>query len=148
VRKLEKGEESKIMKFCKVSLFFALFVAVCLPAMGQTAMRVDIPFNFVAVGKSLPAGHYTVANIGTQSGQMWSISDDHNRPVAIMNTNQAGSQKAHRPSLVFLQAGGTYSLTQIWNRDYGRAVPQEHVKHTLVSKDKSKSDKYVEIAAE
>jgi hypothetical protein len=137
------------MKFCKVSLFFALLVAVCLPAMGQTAMRVDIPFNFVALGKSLPAGHYTVARYGTPSGQMWSISDDRARTVMIMNTNPAGSpQKAHRSSLVFLQAGGTYSLIQIWNWDSGRDVPQSHVKHTLVSKDESKSDNYVEIGAE
>jgi hypothetical protein len=148
VRKLEQWGESKIMKFCKVSLFFALLVAVCLPAMGQTAMRIDIPFNFVAVGKSLPAGHYKVARCGTQSGQMWSIYDDRDRAVVIMNTNLAGSQKAHHPSLVFLQAGGTYSLIQIWNWDSGRDVPQSHVKHTLVSKDESKSDKYVEIGAE
>ena len=137
------------MKFCKVSLFFALLVAVCLPAMGQTAMRVDIPFNFVAVGKSMPAGHYRVARYGTPSGQMWSISDEQDRTVMIMNTNQAeSSQKAHRPSLVFRQAGGTYSLIQIWDWDSGRDVFQSHVKHTLVSKDESKSDKYVEIAAE
>jgi hypothetical protein len=136
------------MKFCKVSLFFALLVAVCLPAMGQTAIRVDIPFNFVAVGKSLPAGHYTVARFLTPSGNMWSISDDQARTVMVMNTNQDGSQKAHRPSLVFLQAGGTYSLIQIWNWDSGRDVPQSQVKHTLVSKDESKSDKYVEIGAE
>jgi hypothetical protein len=134
------------MKFCKVSLFFALLVAVCLPAMGQTAMRVDIPFNFVAVGKSMPAGHYRVARYGTPSGNMWSISDD--QASAVMNTNQDGSQKAHRPSLVFRQAGGTYSLIQIWDWDSGRDVFQSHVKHTLVSKDESKSDKYVEIAAE
>jgi hypothetical protein len=134
------------MKLCKVSLFFALLVAVCLPAIGQTAMRVNIPFNFVAVGKSLPAGHYTVERFGTPSGNMWSITSDQGS--AVMNTDQAGSLKAHRPSLVFLQAGGTYSLIQIWNWDSGRDVPQAHVKHTLVSKDESKSDKYVEIAAE
>ncbi|MGA7926073.1 MAG: hypothetical protein WCA20_08760 [Candidatus Sulfotelmatobacter sp.] len=135
------------MKLCKSSLFFALLVAVCLPAVGQTAMRVDIPFNFVAAGKSLPAGHYTVARFLTPSANIWSISDD--QASAIMNTNQAdSSQKAHRSSLVFLRAGGTYSLIQIWNWDSGRDVPQAHVKHTLVSKDESKSDQYVEIAAE
>jgi hypothetical protein len=137
------------MKLCKISLFFALLVAVCLPAMGQTAMRVDIPFNFVALGKSLPAGHYKVARYGTPSGQMWSISDDHDRPVIIMNTNEAGSsQKTPRSGLVFVQAGGTYSLIRIWDWDSGREVPQSHVKHTLVSKDESKSDTYFEVAAE
>ena len=136
------------MKLCKVSLFVALFVAVCLPAMGQTGIQVDIPFNFVAMGKSLPAGHYKFARFLTPSGSMWSIADDQGRDVMVMNTNLDGSQKAHRPSLVFLQAGGTYSLIQIWDWNSGRDVPQSHVKHTLVSKDELKSDKYVEIAAE
>jgi hypothetical protein len=135
------------MKLCKVSLFVALFVAVCLPAMGQTGIQVDIPFNFVAMGKSLPAGHYRFARFVTPSRSMWSISDG-TRDVMIMNTNPADSQKAHRPSLVFLQAGGTYSLIQIRDWNSGRDVPQSHVKHTLVSKDELKSDKYVEIAAE
>jgi hypothetical protein len=134
------------MKFCRVSLFFALLVAVCLPAVGQTAMRVDIPFNFIALGKSLPAGHYRVARV-PNSNSLWYLSDDHNG--VIMNTSLVDStQKAHGPSLVFLRAGGAYSLIQIWNGNSGVDVPQWKVKQALVSKDESKGDKYIEIAAE
>lgn len=43
------------MKFCKFGLFFALLAAMCLPAAAQE-LHVDVPFTFVAGGKTLPAG--------------------------------------------------------------------------------------------
>jgi hypothetical protein len=139
------GEVSN-MKFCRVSLFFALLVAACLPAISQTTLRVNVPFNFIAAGKSLPAGQYRVAQI-PNSTCSWYLSNGHTG--AIMLTNPVDSpQKTHHPSLVFLKAGGAYSLVQMWNWNSGVDVPQSHVKQTLVSKDESKGDKYVEIAAE
>lgn len=134
------------MKFCKVSLFFALFVGVCLPALGQNTLRVDIPFNFIAAGQSLPAGHYRVVRLPV-STDAWYISNDHTG--AMMFTNPAeSSRKVHHPGLIFRQAGGTYSLTQIWNSRSGRDVPQANVKQTLVSQVDSKDVKYVEIGTE
>ena len=136
------------MKFCKVSLFFALLVAVCLPAVAQTAMRVDIPFNFIAGGKSLPAGHYIVAHVFGSDNVAWKISDvsDDHATVGFLS-NSVQSSQAHRPSLVFLQAGGAYSLIQIWTgQKLGREVFRSKVKQTLVSE--GVKDKYVEIGAE
>lgn len=134
------------MKFCRVTLFLALLVAACLPAVGQTTLRVDIPFNFVVLGQSLPAGHYIVWR-QTNSTINWYLSD--NRTTLVMQTRLVdSSQKAHGPSLVFLRAGGAYSLIQIWNGRSGLDVPQQNVKQTLVSKDDSKRDEYIEIAAE
>jgi hypothetical protein len=139
------GEVSN-MKFCRVSLFFALLVAACLPAISQTALRVNVPFNFIAAGTSLPAGHYRVVPLAISDGG-WRIFND--QTGASMLTMPADSKHpAHHPSLVFLKAGGAYSLVQMWNWNSGVDVPQSHVKQTLVSKDESKGDKYVEIAAE
>jgi hypothetical protein len=135
------------MKFCKVSLFFALLVAVCLPAVGQTAMRVDIPFNFIAAGKSLPAGHYKVARSSLPSSCAWYITDDHTSAIMVTSLAEP-SQKLHHSSLIFRQAGGTYSLMQIWSQGSGREVPQPKVKQTFVSQVDSKDVKYVEIGAE
>jgi hypothetical protein len=137
------------MKCCKISLFLALLVAACLPSFGQASLRVDVPFNFVASGKSLPAGHYIVwrqTSSVTNPATIWFLSDNHN--TVMMSTMADSSQKAHHPSLVFLRAGGAYSLIQIWNGQSGVDVPQWNVKQTLVSKNEPKSDKYVEIPAE
>jgi hypothetical protein len=142
VRKLKKGRN--LMKFCKLSLLVALFGAVCLPAGAQTALKVNIPFNFVAAGKSLPAGQYRVTSLD-KPDNAWVISND--QVAAVMLTRRVDStQKTHRPSLVFLQAGGAYSLVQIWNEDHsGRDVPKADVKKTLVADE---GGKFVEIGAE
>lgn len=132
------------MKFCKLSLLVALFGAVCLPAGAQTALKVNIPFNFVAAGKSLPAGQYSVTSLD-KPDNAWVISND--QVGAVMLTRRVESpQKTHRASLVFLQAGGAYSLVQIWNEGHsGRDVPKANVKKTLVADE---GGKFVEIGAE
>ena len=132
------------MKSCKLGLFVALFAAVCLPAGAQTALKVNIPFNFVAAGKSLPAGEYRVTSLA-KSDNAWVIAND--QVGAVMLTRRVESpQKTHRSSLVFLQAGGSYSLVQIWNADRsGRDVPKANVKKTLVADE---GGKFVEIGAE
>jgi hypothetical protein len=135
------------MKFCKIGLFFALVVAVCLPAVGQNVMRVDIPFNFIAAGKSLPAGQYRVARSSLPSSCAWYITDGHTGTIMVTSLAEP-SQTVHQYSLIFRQAGGTYSLLQIWNGGSGRDVPQQKVKQTLVSQGDSKDVKYVEIGAE
>jgi hypothetical protein len=130
------------MKFCRVSLFFALLIAVCLPAVAQTGMRANIPFNFVAAGQSLPAGQYVVAPVFKDGHTAWRIYSD-NANVHLL-TSPVESQKAHNPSLVFFQAGGVYSLVEFWPSEHsGRGVPKSNVKQTLVSEN----GKYVEIAA-
>lgn len=135
------------MKLCKVSLFFALLVAVCLPVVGQTAMGVNVPFNFIAAGKSLPAGHYRVTRLSGSDSALWYISND--QTGANMLTNLAEpTQNSHHPSLVFLRAGGTYSLVTIRTGYSGWDVPQSKVKQTLVTKDSSKAGDYIEIGAE
>jgi len=134
------------MKLYKVSVFFALLVAACLPVVAQTAMRVDIPFNFVAAGKSLPAGHYRVARLPI-SDCAWYISNDHDGASMLAHLAES-TQNSHRPSLVFLLAGGTYSLVKVRTDNSGWEVPQSKVKQTLVSKDGSKAGDYIEIGAE
>ena len=59
------------MKFCKASLFVALLVVACLPVAAQAQIQLNIPFNFFAAGKSLPAGHYEVTCApGRKRGRM------------------------------------------------------------------------------
>jgi len=132
------------MKFCKVGLFLALLVAFCLPAVAQTGVQLDVPFNFIAAGKILPAGHYTVVPVFTDDRAVWRISNDQASVMVLTNLVES-PQTAHGHSLVFLQAGGAYSLVQIWDAGYfGRDVVRSNVRQTLVAQ----GDKYVEIGAE
>ncbi|MGA7926442.1 MAG: hypothetical protein WCA20_10615 [Candidatus Sulfotelmatobacter sp.] len=131
------------MKFCKVSLFLALLVAVCLPAVAQTSLRLDIPFNFIAAGKTLPAGHYTVARVSDMDSDAWRISGDRASVVVLTNPGES-LRTAHARSLVFLKAGDGYSLVKIWDAEhFGRELRRSNVKQTLVAE----GNNYVEIAA-
>jgi len=132
------------MKFCKVSLFLALLAAVCLPAVAQTGVQLDIPFNFIATGKVLPAGHYTVVPVLTDDRATWRISNGHDSVMMLTDSLESPGAE-HRPSLVFLHAGEAYSLVQIWpGGHFGRDVFRSNVNHTLVAQ----GGKYVEVGAE
>jgi hypothetical protein len=133
------------MKFCKVSLFLALFTAVCLPAVAQDQIQLNVPFNFFAAGKSLPAGHYQVERLFDGNMAAWRLVSD-NGPATVVLTNSVQSPKTeHPPSLVFRNTGTTYSLIQIWTTEhFGRDLPlREKVKTTLIAE----TEKYVVIEA-
>jgi len=105
---------------------------------------VDIPFNFIAAGKILPAGHYSVVPVFREDRAAWRISND--QASALVLTNSVESPRTeHGRSLVFLQAGGAFSLVEIWDMGHlGREVLRSNVKQTLVAQ----GGKYVEIGAE
>jgi hypothetical protein len=111
------------MKFLKFSLFIALLVAACLPAAAQTQqLRLNIPFDFIVKGKTLPAGHYVAKRLGT-------IDDS----------------VSHNLSLIFLKSGDQYSLLQIWDgQHFGRELLRSNVKQTMVADNGT----YVEVGAE
>jgi hypothetical protein len=131
------------MKFCKLGLLFALLAAISLPAAAQE-LHVNVPFNFAAGGKTLPAGQYTIQRTFAD-GDAWSVIGDHDSAIVLISTVQSASEP-HNPSLVFLQQGGLYSLTRIWASEFlGRDVLRSNVKQTVVAKGDTN---YVEVRAE
>jgi hypothetical protein len=133
------------MKFCKVSLFLALFVAISLAGVAQSQIRLNVPFDFSVGGKAMPAGHYRVARVDDNDQSAWRLSSEQGS--VIMLTNPVDSpNRAHPPSLVFLNSGDRYFLVQIW--------ASEHFGQDLLLKPKvtsvilAKGSKYVEIGAE
>ena len=133
------------MKLGKLGLCLAMLMAASFPAAAQMQqLKLNIPFPFVAAGKTLPAGHYTVSRIWIANNNSWQIVG--NQSSAQLTTYLVESPKVeHAPSLVFLQQGDRYSLLQIWDGAHlGRQVPQFNVKKTVVAQN----SKYVEIGAE
>ena len=131
------------MKFCKVSLFLALLVAVCLPAVAQTGSRLDIPFNFMVAGKSLPAGHYTVVPVFKSDDTAWRICS-YDACATVLTHAEQSPLAAHHLSMVFLRTGEGYALVQFWPAEHlGRDLTMPKVEHTLMAE----RDRYVEIGA-
>ena len=133
------------MKLFKLGLSLALFAAVCLPAVAQTELHFNIPFNFVAAGKTMPAGDYKVMPAFHNVNNAWSLIGSDGS-VTLLTNSVESAKAAHKCSLVFLRAGGQFSLTQIWSSDpkFGREVMRSNVKRSLLAK----GGEYVEVRAE
>jgi hypothetical protein len=133
------------MKLFKVSLFFALLVALSVPVVAQAPLQLDIPFAFSAGGKTLPAGHYWVSPVSKADGGPWCISG-RDGSVMILTNRLESNATAHAPSMVFWHSGGIYSLVRFWPRENtGRELLlKPKVKTTILAE----SGKYVEIGAE
>ena len=133
------------MKLFKLSLFFALVVAVSIPAVCQTQLALNVPFNFVAAGKTLPAGHYRVTRATRMNVTVWLISNGHNSAFIYTNTVQSPFTE-HRPSVIFWRSGGEYTLARFWTDAHqGQDLPlKPRVKSTLLAKN----GEYVELRAE
>ena len=134
------------MKFCKVSLFLALLAAVCVPAVAQDQIQLNVPFNFFAAGKPVSAGHYRVERLFDGDMAAWRLVNDKGQPTVVLTNSIQSLRTAHRPSLAFRNTGTTYSLVQIWTTaHFGRDLPlREKVKTTLIAE----TEKYVVIEAE
>lgn len=112
------------MNRCKLVLCLAVFAAACLPAHAQQGVRVNIPFDFTAGHKFLPAGEYVVIPATTRNNAFWMIKNLQNGEGNILNTNSEVSPiKQHQVSLLFHRNGGQYSLMEFWmDENNGRSV--------------------------
>ena len=106
------------MKLVKsvTSLFIlaALAVAVSsIPASAQQSVtRVEIPFEFKAAGKALPAGIYTI-EMNAADG-IFTIVDAYGHKAWLRGKQIAPLQNNRNARLVFHRSGEEYALQSLW----------------------------------
>jgi len=96
------------MKYRWIALAFVLAAALSAPA--QENLTVNVPFDFVAAGKSVPAGEYTVrrATAGPEALLVHSATSSDGLILAgIFDSGVTGAK------LVFHRYGDTYFLSSI-----------------------------------
>jgi len=88
---------------------------VSASASAQTVnMKVNVPFNFIVSGGTLPNGEYTIQGLGT-SGNAISIRSSENDAKSLVLAMHCESLKTPEISkLVFHRYGNRYFLAQIW----------------------------------
>ena len=92
-----------------------VFVTAVASANAQTRSRADVPFEFVAGNKTLPAGHYDISD-GTQGREVVKISARQNDASVFAMTVGITNKKASQSSkLVFHRYGNRYFLAEIWS---------------------------------
>ena len=127
------------------ALFCAFFAAVCLSCFAQAQIQVNVPFNFVAAGKSLPAGRYSVQPVFDANRAVWRVS---NGSVGVMMLTTAGDslRTPQRRGMVFFYADGRFSLIELKTSDFqSRELP---MRTQVTTRLKAEGVKYIEIEAE
>ncbi|HJX90363.1 MAG TPA: hypothetical protein VJ372_07700 [Pyrinomonadaceae bacterium] len=121
---------------------FCLGVSVCvLVLMTATAfaqlpgipIRVNIPFDFLVRGKTLPAGEYEISRLSDEP-QVLEISNIRNRhDHAAIETDPVQGTVPNHGKVVFHRYGDSYFLHEIWTTglETGRELPASHQEKML-----------------
>jgi len=133
------------------SLLMSLFLllagtsayAQCLPlaaayysrSLSTSRITVNIPFDFIAVDQTLPAGEYTIErapHFDDHDLLLMRSADNHVAFfLAVEDTN--AKQMPTETDLVFNKIGDEYFLSQIWiaGNNTGREVPKPRAERAL-----------------
>jgi len=95
-------------------------------AYAQTALKANVPFNFIVAGKTLPAGEYTVVNQGPVNQVILIRSDEGKTAILSLTQPCSSLNPSAKTKLVFHSMAGRYFLYQIWTQgnSSGRQLPK------------------------
>jgi hypothetical protein len=82
-------------------------------AYAQTALKANVPFNFIVAGNTLPAGEYTIQSLDTNAGVLIIRGSDKSQKMVMANSC-ASAKPSDTTKLVFHRYGDRYFLSQIW----------------------------------
>jgi hypothetical protein len=95
-------------------LGLGLLLVTALAYAETVNMKVNIPFNFVVGGATLPSGEYTVQGLGN-SGNAISIRKlDQTAKSLTLAIRCESSKTPEQSKLVFHRYGDRYFLAKIW----------------------------------
>jgi hypothetical protein len=109
-------------KYCVriLSAFFGLAV-LAITAKGQEADKlvVNIPYEFVVAGKTLPAGTYKVNRISANNEKVLAISSpESHATVFVLSGEIVGTTGSEQPSVSFQQVGEQHLLSKIQTAEH------------------------------
>ena len=84
---------------------------------------VNMPYEFVAAGKTLPAGTYTVKRLSDTDPNVLILSSFENRASAIVVSTQVESSFADKAQVSLEQVGGEYFLSKIETAEHLFTIP-------------------------
>ena len=108
-----------------LSAFFGL-AALALTAKGEPVDQivVNIPYEFVAAGKTLPAGPYRVNRISDNNKRGLVISSFENGvAVMVFSSEVADKTRPEQPSVTFQRVGDQHLLSKIQSAEHVFTIP-------------------------
>jgi hypothetical protein len=104
------------------SLIVGAIALVALAPFSVTAsaeeMTCRVPFSFNVNGRTLPAGHYNVAN----NNGMLMVRGERDGAILLGIPAERRIDKSSGGSLVFLKTGTHYDLSEIWSPGGDRRI--------------------------
>lgn len=102
-----------------LSAFFGL-AALAAAARAQEVDKiiVNIPYEFVAAGKTLPAGLYTVQRENDRDFVQLLITSYENHAGVLLLSNNVSETREDKPRVSFQQVGDQHFLSRIETADH------------------------------
>jgi hypothetical protein len=133
-----------------LGLAAALALAVAVGAQVLSAVVVNVPFDFVAGGKQMPAGRYTVSRVRSDAEDALIIKGEGGRDTAIVLTT-TGEGRPRKSALVFRQRGDSRFLAAVEVpgaasvRELPKSQAERRLERELAEQDKSEDAKTVTV---
>jgi hypothetical protein len=96
-----------------------------MAARGQVPdqILVNIPYQFVVAGKTLPAGTYRVNRLSDADHETLILSSFESRARVMVLSTSVESTQADKPEVSFEQVGGQHFLSKIETADHLFTIP-------------------------
>src|ERR1700747_1367983 len=92
-------------------------------AKGQDQIVVNIPYEFVVAGKTLPPGTYRVNRLSNIQPEILILSSFESRAGLMVRSTAVERTRAYKPEVSFEQIDGQHFLSQIETADHVFTIP-------------------------
>jgi hypothetical protein len=119
-----KGEFMK--KYGRSFVAFTLLLGLGVAANAETRgvqVSVELPFKFVAGGRTLPAGAYTVKRNSDQPFGILLITSRDTGTSVFVNPSEMEDASDYKPNLTFDKVGDQHFLSAIQTENYVYTFP-------------------------
>jgi len=124
----------QVSSVCAAFVLIAAFGAVTAPAQSSARWQANIPFEFIVLGKTLPAGKYTMSTVSAIDPSVIAVRNAHS--CAHAWTQGADAKESDGTNkLVFNRYGDKYFLSQIRDHDgrVARYLPKSKLERELIA---------------
>jgi hypothetical protein len=112
----------------------AVVAAAAVYGQSPETFKVNVPFDFIVGGQTLPAGQYRVEQRFIPDVVVIN-SADHTRGAIVIGPGLQSVAAQKDGKLVFHRYGNTYFLTEVWGPgNYGRQIPKTRRERELAAR--------------
>ena len=109
----------------RLATAFLVLSALAIAAKAQVPdqLVINIPYEFVVAGKTLPPGTYRVNRVSEFNEHELVLSSLENRAGALVISTEVEDARVYKPSFTFEEIGGQHFLTKIETAEHVFAIP-------------------------